>query len=180
MSIYSWHLLQPTPGAFCLWYLMTPFFLDWNPQELSPTLDNNDIGLWLYNYVLFTIYALRMYGTFILHHQWYSEFPLLTPLFWLTEYFMCCWILNSTGPVNWFPFCWRNSFHSVDAILCCIFYFHLKFYMNMFLYFKFSIVYLSKILQFFRKLLIARYLCFHWSCPLVVWHYIFVKQFTVK
>ena len=63
MSIYSWHLLQRTPGAFCLWYLMTPFFLDWNPQELSPTLDNNDIGLWLCNYVLFIIYALRMYRT---------------------------------------------------------------------------------------------------------------------
>ena len=109
MSIYSWHLLQRTPGAFCLWYLMTPFILDWNPQEFSSTLDNNDIGLWLCNYVLYIIYALRMYGTFILHHQWYSEFPLLTPLFRLTEYFMCCWILNSTGPVNWFPFCWRNS-----------------------------------------------------------------------
>lgn len=95
MSIYSWHLLQRTPGAFCLWYLMTPFFLDWNPQEFSPTLDNNDIGLWLCNNVLFIIYALRMYGTFILHHQWYSEFPLLTPMFRLS--ILCVagsWILR--------------------------------------------------------------------------------------
>ena len=69
--------------------------------------------------------------------------------------------LEFYGTCELIPLLLAEQFHSVDAILCCIFYFHLKFYMNMFLYFKFSIVYLSKILQFFRKLLIARYLCFH-------------------
>lgn len=110
--------------------------------------------------------------------QWYSRVLCLRCILnYFTLKLSCYMILNSGALL---PDGTQLYYWLCTIINSWIFQHHLKFYRNMYIYFKFSIVYLSQDIKIIHIYEIHVHVYnFHWKFFFWLWVYIFVTKFTI-